>query len=268
MSAPGGFSFASGAGARASSGIFSGKRKEALLSKRLFQCLCQSGSSELLRTVSRLLAALAFAEVAFKQTLEGLAVTGFVAGHFMNGVMNGVEVRLLRALREIGLAFGSAVFSFNAHFEVLLGGVGQNFAKQFGKAGSVIGFFHSGLFIVQADFRITFTESNAGHREIHTDFGAFAVEVGTEVVLDVFGNILGNAKNVLGSPGLALNNRNKLGFRCAAGRSCPGVGQVSELHAFAFFIIDVSANCATIFHIFLPFINVLLRTSVYQSFVQ
>ena len=132
----------------------------------------------------------------------------------------------------------------------------------------MIGFFHSGLFIVQTDFRITFTESNAGHREIHTDFGAFAVEVGTEVVLDVFGNILGNAKNVLGSPGLALNNRNKLGFRCAAGRAGPGVGQVSELHAFAFFIIDVSANCATIFHIFLPFINVLLGTSVYQSFVQ
>ena len=100
MTAPGGFSFAfriqnpSRAGRKTA-----GKRKEALLSKRLFQCLCQSGSSELLRTVSRLLAALAFAEVAVEQALEGLAVTGFVAGHFMNGVMNGVEVRLLRALR-------------------------------------------------------------------------------------------------------------------------------------------------------------------------
>ena len=36
------------------------------------------------------------AEVAVQQTLEGLAVAGFVAGHFMDGVVDGVQIILLR----------------------------------------------------------------------------------------------------------------------------------------------------------------------------
>ena len=49
------------------------------------------------------------AEVALQQAFEGLAVSGFVAGHFMHGVMDGVEVELLGELGELGLAGGGAV---------------------------------------------------------------------------------------------------------------------------------------------------------------
>ena len=44
------------------------------------------------------------AEVALQQALESLAVTGFVAGHLMNGVMDRVEVQFLGLLGELELA--------------------------------------------------------------------------------------------------------------------------------------------------------------------
>ena len=49
------------------------------------------------------------AEVALQQAFESLAVSGFVAGHFMHGVVDGVEVQLLCELGELGLAGGRAV---------------------------------------------------------------------------------------------------------------------------------------------------------------
>jgi len=69
-------------------------------------------------------------EVALQQAFESLAVAGFIAGHFMHGVVDGVEVQLLGELGQLGLACGCAVFGFDAHFEVLLGGVGHDFAQQ------------------------------------------------------------------------------------------------------------------------------------------
>ena len=71
------------------------------------------------------------AEVAIEQSGESLAMASLVAGHFMHGVMDGVEVQLLGELGKLGLAGGGAVFGFNAHFEVLLGGVGHDFAEEF-----------------------------------------------------------------------------------------------------------------------------------------
>ena len=50
-----------------------------------------------------------FPEVALEETCEGLAVPCLVAGHFMDGVMDGVEIQLLGALGEGGLASGGAV---------------------------------------------------------------------------------------------------------------------------------------------------------------
>ena len=81
-------------------------------------------------------------------------MSGFVAGHFMHGVVDGVEVELLGELGELGLAGGGAVFGFNAHFEVLLGGVGHDFAEEFCKLGGVLSLFVGSLLPVQADFRV------------------------------------------------------------------------------------------------------------------
>ena len=69
-------------------------------------------------------------EVALQQAFESLAMAGLVPCHFMHSVMDGVEVQLLCQLGELGLAGGCAVFGFDAHFEVLLGGVGDDFAEE------------------------------------------------------------------------------------------------------------------------------------------
>ena len=47
-------------------------------------------------------------EVALQQALESLAVTGLVAGHLMDGVVNGVKAVLLRAGSQLELAVGRA----------------------------------------------------------------------------------------------------------------------------------------------------------------
>ena len=118
----------------------------------------------------------------------------------MNGVVNSVEVERLRALCQIRLTCGSAVFRFYTHFKVLLGGVGNDFAQQFGKLGSVLGFFPSRLFPIQTDFGIAFTMGNPRHSQVHTHFRALSVEVGPEVFHYIFGSALRNAYNVFGSP--------------------------------------------------------------------
>ena len=72
------------------------------------------------------------AEVALEQPLECLAVAGLVARHFVHGVVDGVEIVLLRELGELKLAGGRAVLGVNAHFEILLRGSGHDLAEELG----------------------------------------------------------------------------------------------------------------------------------------
>ena len=118
----------------------------------------------------------------------------------MNGVMDSIQVQSLSAFSQVGFACGCTVFSFYTHFQVLFGGVGYNFAQQFCEFSSMFSFFESSFFPVQADFRIAFAESYAAHCQVHTNFGAFAVEVSAQVSFDIFRNVGSDAYNVLGSP--------------------------------------------------------------------
>ena len=45
------------------------------------------------------------AEVAVQQTLERLAVTGFVAGHLVDGVVDGIQAQGLGLLGQLGLRY-------------------------------------------------------------------------------------------------------------------------------------------------------------------
>lgn len=55
-------------------------------------------------------------------------------------------------------------------------------------------------FPVQTDFGIAFAVSGAAHCEIHTDFGAFAFEVGAQTFDDVGGSALRDADDVFCRP--------------------------------------------------------------------
>ena len=57
-------------------------------------------------------------EISLQEALQRLAVSGFVARHLMDGVVDRVEIQRLRALCKVRLARGRAVFGFHAHFEV------------------------------------------------------------------------------------------------------------------------------------------------------
>ena len=59
-------------------------------------------------------------EVSIKKSFKRLAVSCLIASHFVNGVVDCVEVKSLCALCEVELAHCCAVFCFNSHFKVLL----------------------------------------------------------------------------------------------------------------------------------------------------
>ena len=54
-----------------------------------FHCIGQKTGQDFCPALPEML--LLFAEVPFQQTLEGLAVAGFVTGHFMHGVIVGLR---------------------------------------------------------------------------------------------------------------------------------------------------------------------------------
>ena len=61
-------------------------------------------------------------EIPLQKALEGAAVTGLVAGHFMDGVMDGIEAILLRAGGQLNLACGGAEFAVDTPGQVVLRG--------------------------------------------------------------------------------------------------------------------------------------------------
>ena len=65
-------------------------------------------------------------------------MTGFVAGHFVHGVVDGVQAEFLGLLGQVGLALGGAVLGFHADAQVFLGAGGENLAQEFREPGGVI----------------------------------------------------------------------------------------------------------------------------------
>ena len=71
-------------------------------------------------------------------------MTGFVACHFMHGVMDGVQAQLLGFLGQVGLALGGAVLGIHADAQVFLRAGGDDLAQQFRELGGVLGFLERG----------------------------------------------------------------------------------------------------------------------------
>ena len=76
------------------------------------------------------------------------------------------------------------------------------FAEHLGELGSVLRLFVSGLFPVQADLRIALAVGDAGHAQVHADLGAFAAEVGLQLVEDILLVRLGDVGVVLDGLGV------------------------------------------------------------------
>jgi hypothetical protein len=63
----------------------------------------------------------------------------------------------------------------------------------------VLSLFVSGLLPVQADLGIALTMSHTSHSQIHADLGALALEVCTEISLDILGNVGSDTDYMLSS---------------------------------------------------------------------
>ena len=135
-------------------------------------------------------------EVPLQQALQGLAVTGLVPGHLMDGVVDGVQAVLLGAGGQIELALGGAVLAVHSPLQIVLGGSGhlglQLRAQQLRELGGVLGLFVGGLLPVQADLGIALAMGDPGHAEIHAHLGALAGEVGLQLLQDVLLVFLGD----------------------------------------------------------------------------
>ena len=128
-------------------------------------------------------------------------MAGFVLGHFMDGVMDGVQAVLLGTGGQVKLALGGAELAVNTPCQIVLGGglhVGlQILAQDLGELGGMLGFLVGGLLPVQADLGVALPVGNAGHAQVHTHLAALALEVGHQLLKDVLLVFLGDVGVVL-----------------------------------------------------------------------
>ena len=68
------------------------------------------------------------AEVSLEKTGKGLTMSCLVTCHLMNGIMDRIEVQLLRTLRKVYLTSRCAVLCSDTYGEVLLRGWGRALA--------------------------------------------------------------------------------------------------------------------------------------------
>ena len=108
-------------------------------------------------------------------------MTSLVLGHFVNRVVDGIQVQGLGTCGDALLVFASAAFGSHALFQVRLR-IPYAVAQQFGELGGVFSLFPSVTLVCLGDFGITLAVGLTAHGQIHADFGAFAHEVVVQVL--------------------------------------------------------------------------------------
>ena len=141
---------------------------------------------------------LLFLEVSVVQSFETSTMTSFVTSHFMNSIMDSIEVQLLSTLSDTGLVCASTAFSVHTFLQVGLG-VPYAVTQQLSELGSVFSLFPCKALESLSDFRIAFTISLTAHSQIHTNFCAFTHEVSVQVLDHLFVATFSYAYSVLGN---------------------------------------------------------------------
>ena len=154
-------------------------------------------------------------------------MAGFVLGHFVDGVVDGVVAQLLGAGSDGELAFAGTGLGLIALLEVGLG-VPDDLAEEFGDAGGMVGFFQRIAAEGLSDLGIALAVRLTAHGEIHTHLGAFAGEVLAEPGQDFGIHTLGDAKFMLAGPlristGGFLDFDEFFGLSMAYGALCGGI---------------------------------------------
>ena len=130
-------------------------------------------------------------------------MTGFVLGHLVDGVVDGVVAEFLGADGDGELALAGAAFCLHALLDVGLG-VPDDLAEEFGDAGGVVGLLEGIALECLGDLGIALAFRLAAHREVHSDLGAFTCKVVVETLHDLFILDLSVTELVLAGPVQAL----------------------------------------------------------------
>ena len=77
-------------------------------------------------------------------------MTGFIFGHFVNGVMDGVIAEFFGAFGDVEFTGTGTAFGFGAHLQILFGAGSEDFTEQFSEFGGVFGFFKGVTFVCSA----------------------------------------------------------------------------------------------------------------------
>ena len=126
-----------------------------------------------------------FLEISVVQTFKTSSMTSFVTSHFMNSVVDSIQVQFFSTLSDTSLVSASTAFSIHAFFQVGFG-IPNTITQQFCEFGSVFSFFPSVAFESFSDFGITFAIGLTAHSQIHTNFSAFTHKVVVQVFNHLF----------------------------------------------------------------------------------
>ena len=169
-------------------------------------------------------------------------MTSLVLSHFVNGVVDGIQVEGLGTSSDTLLVGASTRLSVHALLQVGLR-IPYAVAQQLSKLRSVLSLFPSIALEGVSYFRITFAVSLTAHGQVHTNFGAFTHEVVVQVLDHLVVATFSYADDMFVSKGQRtagslFNYLNEL-----AGRSLTQGALLGSSIAF----IDVAANCTSKF---------------------
>ena len=135
-------------------------------------------------------------EISVIQSLETFTVTSLVLRHFVNCIVNSIEVKLFRTFSNSEFIGTCTRLSIHTFFEVGLC-VPNNVTKKFGKLGSMLSLFPCIAFESLGYFGITLAVGLTAHCKIHTNFGTLTHKMSIEVFNHLVVTTLCYTDNVL-----------------------------------------------------------------------
>ena len=108
-------------------------------------------------------------------------MAGFVFCHFVNRVVDGVIAQFLGFGGNCQLALAGTGFRHHSLVQVGLG-VPDNLSEELGELGCVLSLLESVALEGIGNFRVSLALRLAAHRQVHSNLGAFSVEVVTQAL--------------------------------------------------------------------------------------
>ena len=150
-------------------------------------------------------------EVSIKQALEAFTMSCLISGDLMNDIMDRIQIQFFCFLSQFCASFRCTEFRIGTKLQILLCGIRNNLTQKLCKMSCMPCLLDGCLFKKSTDFRISLTDCNTAHSQIHTDLAALAVKHLTKTILDLIRCGICHTDHVLCRPCLLLIHLFELG---------------------------------------------------------